>query len=101
MSDLKIGGPVLTEDTCLCFNALKELPGPYMYVVSHVLFYIAMIYVSVSVSVLFAETEYAIENGSSKLLASKVSTTCSWHTKTNPLKLFARLHFARVRGMSR
>ena len=26
----KIGGPVLTEDTCLCFNALKELPGPYM-----------------------------------------------------------------------
>ena len=28
----KIGGPVLTEDTCLCFNALKDLPGPYMYV---------------------------------------------------------------------
>ncbi|KAI4155429.1 MAG: hypothetical protein L6R39_001245 [Caloplaca ligustica] len=27
-----IGGPVLVEDTCLCFNALKELPGPYMYV---------------------------------------------------------------------
>lgn len=27
---LKVGGPVLTEDTCLCFNALKELPGPYM-----------------------------------------------------------------------
>ena len=26
----KIGGPVLVEDTCLCFNALKELPGPYM-----------------------------------------------------------------------
>lgn len=26
----QIGGPVLTEDTCLCFNALKELPGPYM-----------------------------------------------------------------------
>ncbi|KAK0512665.1 hypothetical protein JMJ35_004682 [Cladonia borealis] len=25
-----IGGPVLTEDTCLCFNALKELPGPYI-----------------------------------------------------------------------
>lgn len=23
-------GPVLVEDTCLCFNALKELPGPYM-----------------------------------------------------------------------
>lgn len=20
------------EDTCLCFNALKGLPGPYMYV---------------------------------------------------------------------
>ena len=28
--DWKTGGPVLTEDTCLCFNALKELPGPYM-----------------------------------------------------------------------
>ena len=25
-------GPVLTEDTCLCFNVLKGLPGPYMYV---------------------------------------------------------------------
>ncbi|KAL8761833.1 MAG: hypothetical protein Q9184_002076 [Pyrenodesmia sp. 2 TL-2023] len=24
------GGPVLVEDTCLCFNALKELPGPYI-----------------------------------------------------------------------
>lgn len=29
---VKVGGPVLTEDTCLCFNALKELPGPYVYV---------------------------------------------------------------------
>ncbi|KAI9714766.1 MAG: nucleoside triphosphate pyrophosphohydrolase ham1 [Bogoriella megaspora] len=27
-----IGGPVLVEDTCLCFDALGELPGPYMYV---------------------------------------------------------------------
>jgi len=25
-----IKGPVLVEDTCLCFNALKELPGPYV-----------------------------------------------------------------------
>ncbi|KAL9007256.1 MAG: hypothetical protein Q9188_000059 [Gyalolechia gomerana] len=25
-----VGGPVLVEDTCLCFNALKELPGPYI-----------------------------------------------------------------------
>ncbi|KAF3183278.1 nucleoside triphosphate pyrophosphohydrolase ham1 [Orbilia oligospora] len=23
-------GPVLTEDTCLCFNALNGLPGPYI-----------------------------------------------------------------------
>lgn len=22
-----VGGPVITEDTCLCFNALKGLPG--------------------------------------------------------------------------
>lgn len=25
-----IGGPVLVEDTCLCFNALGGLPGAYM-----------------------------------------------------------------------
>ncbi|KAI9591972.1 inosine triphosphate pyrophosphatase [Syncephalis fuscata] len=23
-------GPVITEDTCLCFNALEGLPGPYI-----------------------------------------------------------------------
>jgi len=26
----EIGGPVIVEDTCLCFNALKGLPGPYV-----------------------------------------------------------------------
>lgn len=31
---VQVGGPVLVEDTCLCFNALKELPGPYMYVIA-------------------------------------------------------------------
>ncbi|XP_069674721.1 inosine triphosphate pyrophosphatase isoform X1 [Periplaneta americana] len=25
-----VKGPVLIEDTCLCFNALKGLPGPYI-----------------------------------------------------------------------
>ncbi|GJQ08785.1 hypothetical protein GpartN1_g576.t1 [Galdieria partita] len=25
-----VGGPVMVEDTCLCFNALKGLPGPYI-----------------------------------------------------------------------
>ncbi|KXX81768.1 Inosine triphosphate pyrophosphatase [Madurella mycetomatis] len=25
-----IEGPVLVEDTCLCFNALNDLPGPYI-----------------------------------------------------------------------
>ena len=25
-----IDGPVLIEDTCLCFNALKGMPGPYV-----------------------------------------------------------------------
>ncbi|KAI4087314.1 MAG: hypothetical protein LQ348_007424 [Seirophora lacunosa] len=25
-----LGGPVLVEDTCLCFSALKGLPGPYI-----------------------------------------------------------------------
>ncbi|GJY59028.1 inosine triphosphate pyrophosphatase [Tanacetum coccineum] len=27
----QVKGPVLVEDTCLCFNALKGLPGPYMF----------------------------------------------------------------------
>jgi inosine triphosphate pyrophosphatase len=27
----EVGGPVIVEDTCLCYNALKGLPGPYMY----------------------------------------------------------------------
>ncbi|KKA25978.1 hypothetical protein TD95_002151 [Thielaviopsis punctulata] len=26
----KVGGPVLVEDTSLCFNALNGLPGPYI-----------------------------------------------------------------------
>eukprot|EP01132_Coremiostelium_polycephalum_P004040 gene4040-5057_t len=26
----EINGPVLIEDTCLCYNALKGLPGPYI-----------------------------------------------------------------------
>lgn len=28
----QIGGPIIVEDTCLCFDALKGLPGPYVYV---------------------------------------------------------------------
>lgn len=26
----EVNGPVLVEDTCLCFNALQGLPGPYI-----------------------------------------------------------------------
>eukprot|EP00164_Ancoracysta_twista_P003803 GFYU01005099.1.p1 GENE.GFYU01005099.1~~GFYU01005099.1.p1 ORF type:complete len:183 (+),score=70.89 GFYU01005099.1:35-583(+) len=26
----ELGGPALVEDTCLCYNALKGLPGPYI-----------------------------------------------------------------------
>lgn len=26
----QVSGPVIVEDTCLCFNAWKGLPGPYM-----------------------------------------------------------------------
>ncbi|WOG83182.1 hypothetical protein DCAR_0102356 [Daucus carota subsp. sativus] len=26
----EVNGPVLVEDTCLCFNSLKGLPGPYI-----------------------------------------------------------------------
>ena len=35
---VQVGGAVLTEDTSLCFDALKGLPGPYMYVMSCLLF---------------------------------------------------------------
>jgi len=27
---IQVKGPVLVEDTSLCFKALKDLPGPYM-----------------------------------------------------------------------
>jgi inosine triphosphate pyrophosphatase len=27
---IQVNGPVLVEDTCLCFNALQGLPGPYI-----------------------------------------------------------------------
>nr|XP_011457787.1 PREDICTED: inosine triphosphate pyrophosphatase isoform X1 [Fragaria vesca subsp. vesca] len=30
LAALQVNGPVLVEDTCLCFNALKGLPGPYI-----------------------------------------------------------------------
>jgi len=26
----QIQGPVIVEDTCLCFTALGDLPGPYV-----------------------------------------------------------------------
>lgn len=26
----RLGSPVITEDTCLCFNAMNGLPGPYV-----------------------------------------------------------------------
>lgn len=29
-SPVKVDGPVIVEDTCLCFKALGGLPGPYM-----------------------------------------------------------------------
>ena len=30
LASAEINGPVLIEDTCLCFNALNGLPGPYI-----------------------------------------------------------------------
>lgn len=29
-NSIEVNGPVLVEDTALCFNALGGLPGPYM-----------------------------------------------------------------------
>lgn len=31
----QVNGPVLVEDTSLCFGAWDGLPGPYMYVTYH------------------------------------------------------------------
>merc|ERR1712224_438892 len=30
LAAVQIQGPTIVEDTCLCFNALKGLPGPYI-----------------------------------------------------------------------
>eukprot|EP00252_Welwitschia_mirabilis_P011279 TRINITY_DN25382_c0_g1_i1.p1 TRINITY_DN25382_c0_g1~~TRINITY_DN25382_c0_g1_i1.p1 ORF type:complete len:138 (-),score=27.98 TRINITY_DN25382_c0_g1_i1:57-470(-) len=30
LASRQISGPVIVEDTCLCFNALNGLPGPYI-----------------------------------------------------------------------
>ncbi|XP_026407571.1 inosine triphosphate pyrophosphatase [Papaver somniferum] len=30
LAAIQVNGPVLVEDTCLCFNALQGLPGPYI-----------------------------------------------------------------------
>ncbi|KMT15660.1 hypothetical protein BVRB_3g056480 [Beta vulgaris subsp. vulgaris] len=30
LAAIQVNGPVLVEDTCLCFTALKGLPGPYI-----------------------------------------------------------------------
>ncbi len=30
LAAVEVGGPCITEDTCLCFNALGGLPGPYI-----------------------------------------------------------------------
>ncbi|XP_020685337.2 inosine triphosphate pyrophosphatase [Dendrobium catenatum] len=30
LASTEVNGPVLVEDTCLCFNALNGLPGPYI-----------------------------------------------------------------------
>jgi inosine triphosphate pyrophosphatase len=36
----KVGGPVMCEDTCLCFNALGGLPGPYIKVLATVVYFL-------------------------------------------------------------
>ena len=35
----RIQGPVIVEDTCLCFNALGGLPGPYIKVNKLILYF--------------------------------------------------------------
>jgi len=49
----KVKGAVITEDTCLCFNALNGLPGPYMYVQMNELSLLAVHHVRVDLFGLF------------------------------------------------
>nr|POE56780.1 inosine triphosphate pyrophosphatase [Quercus suber] len=35
-----VKGPVLVEDTCLCFKAFDELPGPYVYVCPFLIYHL-------------------------------------------------------------
>lgn len=54
----QVDGPVLVDDTSLCFNALGGLPGPYMYVMTNV-------------SSRTAADEYLEANGSCRILATR------------------------------
>jgi len=78
---------VLVEDTCLCFNALKELPGPYMYAPS-------------DTSQRLDFNFDAIANGFCRHLALKVLMISSLVSLTNLPKLYVHLHTVKVRVTS-
>lgn len=40
---VQVDGPVLVEDTALCFNALGGLPGVYMFVYTFIILYHALV----------------------------------------------------------
>lgn len=40
LAAIEVNGPVLVEDTCLCFNALKGLPGMFLLAFPSMLLYI-------------------------------------------------------------
>ncbi|CAG8468952.1 193_t:CDS:2, partial [Scutellospora calospora] len=44
-ASIELNGPVITEDTCLCFNALEGLPGPYMLVFEALVLFIQSLYI--------------------------------------------------------
>src|SRR6201995_299586 len=84
----QIKGPVLVEDTCLCFNALKELPGPYMYVGGQLH------------GVAQGTDVFSIASGSWKSSGTMDSIIFSRLTLTNLPKPYARLPIVKAPAMS-
>lgn len=78
----QVKGPVLVEDTCLSFNAMGELPGPYMHAVHSLLHLL--------------ETDIPAASGFSRLSAHRTCTGCSQALTTSQHKRSAPLHIVRI-----
>jgi hypothetical protein len=114
---VQIQGPVLVEDTCLCFKAMNDLPGPYMCVallfkpfpfflslssipcvlLAHLLNFSPMI----SLNSRLSNAPDPPVNGSCSPLAPPTSTKCSPALTTNPPKPYAHSDTARDQATKR